>query len=437
MTTSFRPFPRARWLLLLSLAAGCGQCQSSPCPPPTEAQLCQWLWAGNSRMLGLVEDSVLTPATGPGCPAPSAAQAQLYGQGLALAAQIFALDAGSSDCNLPDSGDSQTAAQIAAWLADGHLEWSCEAAEACAQVSTNTAQADLAALDAGLCPQILSGTLSSGSSCTSNWECRTGLYCRSNGDSCGAGSCAVPVALGDACGDSDQCAGQASCENGLCVATPPTPLGALGAACADAGCQGCLLCVNDSCQAVAAGASCTTDDECPGPLLYCERGACRPSHTLGDDGGCVVSDLSSCLESWCAPGPDGGAGSCAPLSALGGPCLSTDDCDSAGVNCVVPNGQTLGTCAAGFAAGEPCPDDAVCAAGLFCDGTSVTCQPQKTAGASCGSNSDCQSGNCSQGSCGSPCTGNPDEGCTSLGSVSQILALGGAMALGKRRRRRG
>lgn len=437
MTTPVRPFPHARWLCCLALAAGCGPCQSSPCPTPSEAQLCQWLWAGGERADGAAFVSTFTAATGAGCPAPTPAQAGLYAQRRNFGEQLFALDAGPSDCDLPDSGDSQQAAQIAAWLADGHLKWSCEEAEACAGVATTgTIESDTQLLDDGGCAQILSGALSAGSACSSDWECQPGLFCRASASAgCGNGNCAALVAIGAPCGDQDQCVGQGSCNNGVCVAPSSEPLGGEGASCADAGCQGCLLCVAGRCQAVAAGAACAADSDCPGPLLYCENGACRPSHTFGDDGGCVPGDEAACLEGWCAPGPDGGAGTCVPASALGGPCLTYDDCATSRANCVVPTGQTLGSCAAGFAAGQPCPDDSTCAAGLFCDPQSGNCATQKANGASCQSADECQSGNCSQGSCGSPCPSNPGS-CQSLGSVSQVLALGGALVLGQRRRRR-
>jgi hypothetical protein len=143
---------------------------------------------------------------------------------------------------------------------------------------------------------------------------------------------------------------------------------------------------------VATGGSCKGSGECQNG--YCDQG---------------VGSISGC------------PGTCKAFAATGGDCsaaqcAATDYCSSnvctrygaAGAPCsdLIPCASTLvcqaGTCQKPGGAGAACSMTFIsdtCAAGLFCDRTSLTCKARLSAGSTCNSNSECNDGLLCAGTC--------------------------------------
>jgi hypothetical protein len=91
-----------------------------------------------------------------------------------------------------------------------------------------------------------------------------------------------------------------------------------------------------------------------------------------------------------------------PLVAVGGACSQSYECiDGYCKGAVTLPAPMDGTCAAMPAMGQACTS--VCAAGLYCDQGTATCQPLKADGAMCAAGFECSHGGCATGSCGPIC----------------------------------
>ncbi len=452
-----------------SSGGGSGTTGSSSGGPPTQAELCDFVWQGLARYGDLVSLAQRTPPTGAHCPTPSADETLvLQAETQAAQAELVTLSEpaggwpqglGPSACSDPSSLPSTVARALSASLAAGRLSWDAAAAASCAQGMTASGYlGDLLSLDAGAAPpawvaqtigtdggsgpcfRIVQGQLRQGESCTVDFDCASGLFCKgvcaSDG---GSGVCQPLVPIGASCAMGDECA-----QSGSCGGSPPTCSasgsssggpgdGGPGDPCQSAAdCQSCLSCgfLADGglgCVALGVnGTSCGADSECGAPYLYCGvGGSCVPALVVGR-AGCVASSSQSCFQGWCEPLSDGGT-VCAPPSGDGGPCISDLSCTPSGGSLLGPSPQqwclgadagVLGSCAPLPGAGQPCAEGFQCATGATC--SQGNCVPQSSGG---------QSFNlCQVSSSGSP------GGCA--GGSSLLLGLGGAMALSERRRRR-
>ncbi|MHB8417814.1 MAG: hypothetical protein ACYDCL_07045 [Myxococcales bacterium] len=351
--------------------------------PPTVAEICQWLWAGQTRFAlvyfqqpGLYASS----GTGPYCPGPSPTQVAGFTQAAdAAAAEVLSLappnggwpdGGGPNVCDDPTSALSVLASQIAQSVAAGGSGWNAPALAACQQGMQ--ASGDLLAFAAdgggsfpdeaeifgtgdagGACLTLLQGLVADGKNCLFPFECRPGSYCRSSGaDGSCAGICAPLVPAGGNCGPLDQCADGLGCASGLCGGPDAgqSNLGGPDAGCtSNSDCQSCLLCNHfQRCQIGLAGSPCVGDYECAGPLLYCDPSSltCQPSLTFGQP--CPASSsYATCLDGWCDPW----ALVCRAYSDLGGPCAAAGDCHAG--YCSLPDAGD-GVCAPLPAPGQPC-----------------------------------------------------------------------------------
>ncbi|MHB1847087.1 MAG: hypothetical protein ACYCWW_19870 [Deltaproteobacteria bacterium] len=453
--------------------------------PPSEAELCAFVWQGLARYSLLAELSGAQSPSGSYCQAPSPAQQAVAAAAQqALQAELVTLSApdggfgsgsGPSSCNDPASFPSQLAQALSASLAAGRLRWNGGAAATCQ--TGMAASGFLGAsfgFDAGAggappawvgetigvdgggpCYDILQGQVTQGQSCSLDFDCQSGLFCKLGGTSslppCGGGSCQPFIAIGATCGAGDECAAGGSCAAGSCVASGPSGSsgdGGPGAVCnTNADCQACLSCSfsgstnSSTCVALAlAGAACTADYQCASPFLYCSGGGqCTPSPVVGQTG-CLASSSQGCYLGWCEPLSDGGT-LCAAPSGEGGACANDQSCAGQGTDyCQGADAGLLGSCAPYPGPGQPCVGFS-CGPGAYCDTTSMTCGASLGRGAACQLGSQCQSGNCTGGQCQAPASSlcqitasSSPQGCA--GGVSLLLGLGGALALWDRKRSR-
>ena len=163
-----------------------------------------------------------------------------------------------------------------------------------------------------------------GDACSNQRDCRDGLVCGQDA------KCHAPAAVGEACrvdhecGDGLACVGASGDIPGACRALPhvgePCPF----QRCADQN----LRCDGDSHRCVAVGlpgdpcpksTECSIDMECDATTHLCRE---FPSLGMPCDGTCVA-------DSFCAPGPAGGAGICLALLANNMPCDGDQQCLSA------------------------------------------------------------------------------------------------------------
>lgn len=218
-------------------------------------------------------------------------------------------------------------------------------------------------------------------------------------------TCAMPVAPGNGCTDSKQCAENVCGSDGSCGCS------------ADADCASNQYCAADTrlCQAKLASGSPLPDDPlhsgiCTGPsdptaAAACASGECNPeTDTCGSSGGATCpGGPSECVSNTCSS-----SGRCVPSGGLG--CYEDVDC-SGGYHC---DRNNL-TCVADLPAGSPIPSDGIrtgvcagaavdaCASGLCNIAVDTCAEPDR---AMCSSNADCASNTCSaSGRCIPPVNG--------------------------------
>ena len=100
--------------------------------------------------------------------------------------------------------------------------------------------------------------------------------------------------------------------------------------------------------------------------------------------------------------------SCAPFLvakvAVGGGCTQNYECTTGYCKGAVTTPTPMdGMCAAVPTMGQAC--ESTCAAGLYCDFMSLTCQAVKADGSACAMGDECMSGGCTGGVCGLLCSG--------------------------------
>ena len=183
---------------------------------------------------------------------------------------------------------------------------------------------------------------------------------------------------GGSCTSASQCCSN-FCPSGTCQnATQCLPDGTSctsGTQCCSTYCDGTNHCATSpTCK--DNGQSCTSGTECCS--TNCVSGTCQPQCKT-DGAACTAG--SECCSTYCISGLCSLPPACQPLD---GPCTATADCCS-GYSCVIPSGQTSGTCQTGggcgllgqtcSVGGTPCCSGLVCTNSgtyTFCDGT-TTC----------------------------------------------------------------
>ena len=193
--------------------------------------------------------------------------------------------------------------------------------------------------DGGLCEQKVCsgnhlGLIALGQACSNPFACGD-AECVVGG--AGKGLCAVPIAVGKACGNLNDCAQPALCKSGVC--TLPAK----------------------------AGEQCATVSDC-GPGLDCVAGACTtpatcsPGSSCGNSGQCLGGSHATCT------GQKTAGGGCKTTSE----CVASAYCDEALHGCV--DRPTLG---------KACGNGAICSSGLGCDPGKTTCQNLPKSGQKC------------------------------------------------------
>lgn len=218
-----------------------------------------------------------------------------------------------------------------------------------------------------LCPGTITPTLTAGEACMDTQECAGGLYCQKSETAVCPGICATyPCDANHLCGVGQYCAG------GLCR------------------------------QAAQAGDPCTEMGDCNWGSLNCDDGEICPGN--------VWCDLSA---GQCRPGVLEGGACGTIIGSAGG--TSHADC-ALNLWCDAATGLAPGVCQQRSAAGGPCISSGNCLSGLYCEGffsgatvTFGTCVATAGPGAACVSSSQCQSGLvCRAGACG---LGGEGDGC--------------------------
>ncbi|HEY3804268.1 MAG TPA: hypothetical protein VGL61_16740 [Kofleriaceae bacterium] len=197
--------------------------------------------------------------------------------------------------------------------------------------------------------------------------CGSAVAAEACGDFLAGSALAACVALGS---NNGTCSFSSQCETGFCGVGAYALCGTcqaepvVGTSCATDGCGQTLVCDNSNhlCEAPAAqGKTCNNATPCQHGLICvgatsgtCQpqvttlNGACDPTHKTKAN--CNADDGLTC---------DEGNDKCVaqPLVAVGSACGIVNNVDNActgGATCLIPNGQTKGTCQAPAADGSAC-----------------------------------------------------------------------------------
>jgi len=280
-------------------------------------------------------------------------------------------------------------------------------------------------LDEGICrgstcPRTCQPRAGSGDSCSNDRQCRAGLLCRMPLLGTGVGTCLPQSSLNGNCGRDVDCVSGLFCFEQTCTALPQAGTACIANRCladsfCDAGectarvslgrpcdgdeCQASLVCnlSQRSCVAevVALNETCAPPQRCvSGAVCLSLSSTCAVPRAEGEECG----SATDCLSHLTCSSLDGGVGVCERRLADGDACASTSDC------------QVSATCEDGGCVelplpGEPCGATRQCRWGLCRDTTDggAVCGPLLSAGATCTSNTDCQSGSCSGDTCLARC----------------------------------
>ncbi|MDH5492143.1 MAG: hypothetical protein OEY14_09330 [Myxococcales bacterium] len=278
---------------------------------------------------------------------------------------------------------------IAEAVADGSVLYDGAAAGACLSAIGDSCTAGAAGIfgDRPSCEGALTGTLPEGDPCYISEQCAGDAYCDNGfGGSC-PGTCTPRIGLGAACFRDAECsraAGASECAwnealgEDRCVSTVLHADAAMGEPCGTVVTEtsreytmcspGSWCGTDDLCQApLAAGASCGSIDEICVEGHICADGSCM-AFSLGSEGDacddrfavCDPGQRLDCIDGSCAVITDGMAGS---------PCRGGDfagfDCN-AGLVCL----RASDTCGEPLATGAVCDSDRECASG-YCDRSGV------------------------------------------------------------------
>jgi hypothetical protein len=240
----------------------------------------------------------------------------------------------------------------------------------------------------GACQEVLEGKLALGSPCEHSDDCAGDAFC-DDPDGCG-GVCRARVGSGEACDSTEACsnAGAAlacSWESSSCVPLVRVANAPLGADCGDVtsatevtftSCAAPNVCEGGKCQAIVpAGAVCTGD------RTPCAKGyVCWPDGVGAETGTCKAVTFAdtagaACNQEFGSPT----AVYCNPVLFLG---CKEGKCERIG------DGSAGSTC---FTNQDP---DVPCGDGLYCDSAAYQCSALKPEGAPCDDYDECASGYC-------------------------------------------
>lgn len=229
-----------------------------------------------------------------------------------------------------------TCAEVQAAITAGRMTYTATGAQPClSAIAAIPCSAE--APDFSACASALTGTVATGGSCNSSYDCKTaGNYCSVAPGTCG-GTCAAPIAAGATCTAGQVCAAGYTC-TGTCTAVP---VGAtLGQPCGyniDAGvnvaCANLLACdlTTGTCANILRqGNGCPVGHGICENYTYCNpnNGQCTvyPSDAGSFCGIAGTEDYVGCLPpTYCSPGPMG-FGSCTPQFDAGAPCTASNQC---------------------------------------------------------------------------------------------------------------
>ena len=273
-------------------------------------------------------------------------------------------------------------------LASGTLSYDGTQAQACVDAYSALGCGASTARRPGACAQLFTGHVGMGGACALNEECMGDAYC-STASGC-PGTCQARSGSGTACTTDDACQSGLRCGGSGATRSCSAPAGD-GAACqGQSDCGAGLLCIGASgttagaCHPVATAFAAASGAACnPQAQQFCAVGL-----------SCIITSPTSIS---C------GAGGL----ANGTPChVSVPDQCAAGSFCSGTNammGMFAGTCAPLPSAGMPCASVLVgarCADGSTCDGS--TCAAVVDNGAACTTNADCAGGRCMGNVCVAP-----------------------------------
>lgn len=203
-----------------------------------------------------------------------------------------------------------------------------------------------------VCDDVFIGVVADGGACFVASDCQSGrCVAPACGAACCAGTCASTVApgeVGQACGNG-KCVAGAYCDGGTCLAFVPG-----GGTCTDTFyCASGFGCRNGVC------------------VDFPDRGEACVGYCAGFGDRCDVATLT-----------------CVPKQGLGGACSSKDHCQD-------PLYCGTGTCRAPAPAGGMCMVGTIpCAAGTFCETTTMTCVANLDDGSTCANDASCRSDYC-------------------------------------------
>lgn len=273
-------------------------------------------------------------------------------------------------------------------IAMGTLTYDGSQAGACVDALTAEGCAAVTARTPAACDLLFVGHVALGGACALDEECAGDAYC-SVTTAC-PGTCQAYGASGSACTRDQACQTGLRCGNGTCMAP-----GGAGAACqgtTGVDCSGGLICAGGS--ATRAGVCTSVDAVFVGAM----GAACNPTN-----GQLCMQGLSCIVAS--ATSQTCGAGGLAAGSACS---LSLPDMCAAGFYCMGPSLAVMppvfdGTCAplplagqacATVVAGQSCADGSICQANV--------CVELQENGGPCTTDANCYGNHCAAGTCTAP-----------------------------------
>lgn len=294
-----------------------------------------------------------------------------------------------------------------------------------------------------------------GAGCTSNNNCKTGLFCQYYGNEGFCSQQCKPSAQN--CPSGFVCLGyQGGGDTGACIPgeDEPQPTKGAGESCTSSAECTSLLCIEKVCRTKCTPSSptaCTSKEECA-KLVGVSYGACvpKPESTLKDNGEACF-DASECITGVCLKAaladnfgycrqPCTGKGTCpggqACVEQIDGSlaCLPGTEKNPAGSSCAGPNDCETGLCIAYGASNfcskscdlgysDSCPCGMSCqasTAGNLCiPGAKVACV---STGGSCAASSECAGGVCEGGKCLAGCSVVQGNACQSGEACARLAA---------------
>jgi hypothetical protein len=238
------------------------------------------------------------------------------------------------------------------------------------------------ALRTAACDEVFDGKAEPGADCGLDAECKGSAFCKLVAQC--PGKCTELVAAGKTCSDDDECADGLACDAGRCT-TPAREDEPCGGAVAPS-CLAGLVCIGEDAATGKAG-TCRTHAAvfAAGRDQTCDYDTGK----LCEDGlSCVVQRLQGQSAVLSCEQPVASGQAC--KFGVPSPCPQAEYCSA-----IIDIGEIRGTCRLLPAAGEACltvPGSADCAAGLVC--IAGRCDPVARLGQPCASDDGCASKRC-------------------------------------------